>query len=164
MAHNKLLYQYLRQALEKTHLQYPWRLIFDEKIQSIIVQIYVPVSQALKQTNLVDLANKPISQIDYIEMQLVYGQTIEDYSADDLRYYLAPNINHKYYDKTYIDISLQVLAKLISTVTVQLHEMANGSRQKMHVAWPGELVVKMVNDRKRINRYEATRMAISKEL
>lgn len=163
MSENELLYDYLQEALDQFHLQYPWRLIYDEKIQHIVIQIFIPVRPEIKAADLADLKNKAISQIDYIELQLIYGQATENSFADNLHYYIAPNVSQKYYDKTFIDITLQIAGQLISAIEVQLYELANDQRRTMTINWPEEAVSNMVNDRKRINRYNAERLVVSKE-
>lgn len=163
MSANELLYDYLQEALDQFHLQYPWRLIYDEKIKHIIIQALIPVRPEIKAADLADLKNTAVSQIDYIELQLIYGQATANSFADDLHYYIAPNVSRKYYDKTFIDITLQVLAQLISTIETQLNELAGGKRRRMAIDWPEEAVWNMVKDRKRINRYNAERLVVSKE-
>lgn len=164
MAINESLYLYIKDQLNNQKLQYPWRIVLDENIKQLIVQVLIPIRDEFKGTPLFDDAKIPVDQLDYIEINFIYSLIAEDWLTSDLNYYIAPlDAKGDYFEQGYIDITIYALSKIIGDIEAQITDLSAGRLSKMFVEWPTALVANMVKDRKRINRFDTTRLVMSKE-
>ncbi|MCI5775765.1 MAG: hypothetical protein MR008_04835 [Aerococcus sp.] len=149
------LYDYLEKKMSKDIWQSEWRIIEDERVEEITIQLFLPLKDVLAEAELADFEQHTVDASSSYMLQAQFNPVVTGDANVDGYYYFAPQMYDGEFMKTNIDIILEALHQLEVSAVSQLRDMAKGERESLYLPWPTNFETSRIDTLKSAGRFEA---------
>lgn len=149
------LYTYLEKKMAKEMWQSEWRIIEDERLEEVTVQLFLPLDEILTEEELETFEQHSADTLSSYLIQVQFGPVVTNEANADGYYYFSPAMYDGEFMKTNIDVILEGLHQLEISATSQLRDVANGRSESLYLPWPEKFEASRLHTLKTAGRFEA---------
>lgn len=148
------VYAFLEEALQNSHIDFPWRLSYVSVSKQVVLQTYLPVVTS-EDITFLNKHNQPLNGIDYLELKFIFTTDYKEIESEHETFIIQPK-DAQYFQKGHLEILAQEISHLLYEARLQIKELIAGERMTVEMQWPTKEIDQMIATRRTIGRYDGT--------